>query len=389
MDERWQFIQEFLEKQSERGLRRILRPRSALKAPGKIKIGGEELLDLSSNDYLGLKNDPRLAKAMSAAASRWGSGSGASRLISGTTELHERVEAALALFHGTEAALTFSSGYAAGVGLIPAFAGRGDRVYLDRLCHASLYDGAILSGARLERFRHNDPGHLAELLERDSGRSGRALVVTDSVFSMDGDRAPLPELSALCRAHGALFIADEAHAVGVLGPGGRGLAAEHGLGAEDVLVLGTLGKAFGVSGAYVACTEETRDYLINTCRSFIFSTAPPPPLLAAVEAALEIVLEADSLRARLLGMAERLRRTLHEKGISTLKCSTQIVPALAGEPRAALEFAERLRREKIFAPAVRPPTVPEGTSRVRFSLSAALSDPDFEYLLEALGRAVG
>ena len=389
MDERWKFVQEFLEKQSERGLRRILRPRSALKAPGKIKIGGEELLDLSSNDYLGLKNDARLAKAMGEAARRWGSGSGASRLISGTTELHERVEAALARFHGCGAALTFSSGYAAGVGLIPAFAGRGDRAYLDRLCHASLYDGAILSGARLERFRHNDPGHLRELLERDSGRGGRALVVTDTVFSMDGDRAPLAELSALCRTHCALFIADEAHAVGVLGPGGRGLAAEQDLGAEDVLVLGTLGKAFGVSGAYVACAPEVRDYLINTCRSFIFSTAPPPPLLAAVEKALEIVLEADSQRAHLLDMAQRLRRALHEKGISTLESSTQIVPALAGEPRAALDFAERLRREKIFAPAVRPPTVPPGTSRVRFSLSAALSEKDFEYLLEVLGRVVG
>ncbi|HUU26676.1 MAG TPA: 8-amino-7-oxononanoate synthase [archaeon] len=388
MDERWAFIDRYLKKQSQSGLLRTLKPLSAVDNGSRVQIGRKWLLNLASNDYLGLRNDPRLRAAAAKAADRWGVGSGASRLISGTTDLHERVEHELARFHSTESALTFSSGYAAGVGVISALVGRGDRIYLDRLCHACLYDGARASGAQLNRYQHNDPDHLEDLLKKDSSRRGRALVVTDTVFSMDGDRAPVADIAALCRKYSALFLADEAHAVGVLGPAGRGLAAEGGLDEKDVLVMGTLGKAFGVSGAYIAGPGKIRDYLINACRSFIYTTAPSPPLLAAIQASLGIISQSDRLRARLLQMAGRFRKTLQNLGIETLKSTTQIVPAVMGDVERALVFAENLIRQGVFAPAVRPPTVPEGTSRVRFSLTAALTDDYFEFLLSAVARAL-
>lgn len=388
MDKRWEFVDTFLEKQTERGLRRFLRPLSSFESRARVKYQGRSLLNLASNDYLGLKNDPRLVKAAASAARKWGIGSGASRLVSGTTELHVRVEQKLARFHGTESALSFSSGYAAGVGVIQALVGRTDRIYLDRHCHACLYDGARASGARLERFQHNDQSHLKGLLAKHGAHRGKALVVTDTVFSMDGDCAPLKEIAEICHKHGVLFLADEAHAVGVLGPHGRGLAAECGLGEYDVLIMGTLSKAFGVAGAYIAGTEKVRDYLINTCRSFIYSTAPPPPLLGAIEKSLEIVKGADGERKRLFVMAERLRVFLNERGVDTLQSSSQIVPAVVGEVERAVDLSENLFQQGIFAPAIRPPTVPGGTSRVRFSLTAALSDEDFEFLLEGVGKAL-
>ena len=388
MDKRWEFIDTFLEKQTERGLRRSLRPLSCFENAARVSCQGRLLLNLASNDYLGLKNDPRLVEAARKAARKWGVGSGASRLVSGTTELHAAVEQKLARFHGTESALTFSSGYAAGVGVIQALAGRGDRIYLDRHCHACLYDGARVSGARIERFRHNDQDHLDSLLARHSDHRGKALVVSDTVFSMDGDRAPLKQIAEICRKHGTLFLADEAHAVGVLGPHGRGLAAECGLGEDEVVIMGTLGKAFGVAGAYIACPEKLRDYLINTCRSFIYSTAPPPLLLGAVEKSLEIIETADEQRKRLLAMAKRLRALLNERGVDTLQSSTQIVPAVVGEVGRAVDLSEKLFQQGIFAPAIRPPTVAQGTSRVRFSLTAALSDENFDSLLEGVGKAL-
>jgi 8-amino-7-oxononanoate synthase len=388
MDNRWDFAADYLKRQEEKGLLRSWKIVSSAGREARVSIGGTWLINLASNDYLGLKNDPRLSLAAAKAAEKWGMGSGSSRLISGTTELHKQVEYELARFHGTQSALTFSSGYAAGVGVISALAGRGDRVYLDRLCHACLYDGAKMSGAELRRFRHNNPGHLEEMLKKDSGLKGRPLVVTDTVFSMDGDRALLKDLASICSRYSALFLADEAHAVGVLGPGGRGLAAEAGLGEEEVIVMGTLGKAFGVSGAYLAGQKLLTSYLVNTCRSFIYSTAPPPPLLAAVSAALGIIRGAEDLRRRLLDMADRLRTCLGDLGLDTLCSSTQIVPAVMGDVERAVKFAARLREERVFAPAIRPPTVPEGTSRVRFSLTAALTEDCFQSLLAAAGRAV-
>ena len=332
MDERWSFVEKYLREREQRGLKRTLTPRDFLSGQSaKIYLAGRTLYNLASNDYLGLMSDSRLAAAAAEAAQRWGLGSGASRLMSGDTRLHEDLEAGLARFHGTEAALTFSSGYAAGVGVISALVSRGDRLYLDRLCHACLYDGARLSGARIIRYRHNDFAHLRELLEKDSNAAGRALVVTDTVFSMDGDRALLAQISELCRRSGALLVADEAHAAGVIGPGGRGLAAEAGLAGADVLVMGTLSKAFGVSGAYVACNSAVREYLVNTCRSFIFSTAPPPPVVAAAARAVEIAGGMEAQRARLAQMAEVFRGKLRALGVDTLASSTQIVPAVVGD----------------------------------------------------------
>ena len=382
------FAADYLKAQKAKSRLRVLTGVGGSVGPGRIVVDGRELVNLASNDYLGLRYDTRLVAAAAEAASSWGVGAGGSRLVCGTTELHERLESELARFHGCEAALVFSSGYAAGVGIVPALVGRGDRVYLDRLCHACLYDGAVLSRATLRRFRHRDPAHLEHLLEKDRGSSGRALVVTDTVFSMDGDRAPLVDLASICRENSALFLADEAHALGVLGPQGRGLAAQVGLDAEQVLLMGTLGKAFGVGGAYVAAGSYVRDYLVNTCRSFIFSTAVPPPMVGALVAAIEIVRGADSRRQRLARLAERFRAHLKGLGVDTLESSTQIVPALVGEEKRALELAGKLRSEGVFAPAVRPPTVPEGFSRIRFSLSAALSDEDFERALEAVSRTL-
>ncbi len=388
VDDRWRFAREELEELDGFGLKRKLRRRSKNPgAAGRVMIDSRELIDLASNDYLGIHRDPRLARAMADAAMRWGVGSTASRLISGNTELHEQAESDLADFHATASALTFSSGYAAGVGVLPALASRGDFLYLDRLCHACLYDGARLSGATLRRFRHNDSGQLESLLQKDKNTRGRKVVVTDSVFSMDGDRAPLGELAGICRCSGALLVADEAHAVGVLGPEGRGQAAAEGLDLrEDVLLIGTLGKAFGVAGAYVACTHVMRDYLINCSRSFIFSTAPPPPVLAAVSVAVGIVRAAQGERERLRKYSSRLRERLDGLGVDTLNSTTQIVPAVVGGASSAVAVAEKLRSAKIFAPAMRPPTVPPGTSRIRFSLSAALGEDDFQRVIEALSE---
>ncbi|MEA1996870.1 MAG: 8-amino-7-oxononanoate synthase [Gemmatimonadota bacterium] len=390
MDSRWDFIDSYLEKRKRDGLLREPVSLEAAGPGGRIVVRGRMMLNLASNDYLGLRGDPRLREAAGEAAEVWGAGSGSSRLVSGTTEIHEGLEEELARFHGTESAVTFSSGYAAGAGVIQALCGQGraSRVYLDRLCHACLYDGARLAGAGIRRFRHNDPDHLEYYLREDRALDCRKLVVTDTVFSMDGDRAPLAELALVCRKYSVLFLVDEAHAVGVLGPGGRGLAAKEGLESEDVLVMGTLGKAFGVSGAYLACPRKVRSYLVNTCRSFIYSTAPPPALIAAVRASLEIITGADSLRTRLTQTAARFRSHLARLGVDTLASSTQIVPAVVGEVPRAVRMHEKLKELGVFAPAIRPPTVPEGTSRVRFSLTAALDDRDTEFLLQAVTRAV-
>jgi len=390
LDRRWEFAEKYLIEREERGLKRTLRPRDFFRDhPAKVSLDGRVLYNLASNDYLGLRDDPRLADSAAAAARSWGCGAGASRLMSGDTLLHEEFEAKLAGFHGTRAALAFSSGYAAGVGLLPALASHGDRLYLDRLCHACLYDGARLSGAGIRRYRHNDISHLRQLLEKDRGAGGRPVVVTDTVFSMDGDRAPIAEISAVCREFGALLVADEAHAVGVIGPGGRGVAATAGLTEEDVLVLATLGKAFGVSGAYVACSPLVRDYLVNACRSFVFSTATPPPVVAAAAEAVGIAAGMEAERIRLAEMSGTFRARLRSLGVDTLASTTQIVPAVVGEANAAVNLSQRLYDEGVFAPAVRPPTVPEGTSRVRFSLTTALSDEDFAEILGIIEKVFG
>jgi 8-amino-7-oxononanoate synthase len=372
-----------LDARETEGLLRRLRPFRRVAGGRVISPEGRELVDLSSNDYLGLASHPALAEAAARAARDEGTGGRASRLIVGDGPAYHDLEERLAAHKGTEAALVLGSGYAANVGVIPALAGRGDAIFSDRLNHASIVDGCRLARADVHRYRHGDVDHLGELLAVSTAR--RKLIVTDTVFSMDGDAAPLRELVVLKERHGAALMVDEAHAAGVLGPHGEGLA--HELGVEDGvdLHLGTFSKAFGVYGAYVAGREAWIRHLANTCRSLIYSTALPPPVVAAAAAALELVREADAERAGLRGRAERFRERFAELGLDTCGSTTQIVPIVAGEPERALAWSAALEERGVLAVAVRPPTVPPGTARLRFSLCAAHVDEDLERALDAVG----
>jgi glycine C-acetyltransferase/8-amino-7-oxononanoate synthase len=360
-------IAERLAELRDRGLHRRLRLVSGPQGP-RILLDGRPVLLLCSNNYLGLAEHPRVRRAAAEAAMQWGAGAGASRLISGSMELHRRLEARLAEFKGCEAALLFGSGYLANTGTIAALAGEGEVVFSDELNHASIVDGCRLSRAETFVYRHGDTEHLAWGLRQASGRG--ALIVSDGVFSMDGDVAPLAELLRLSREHGCKLMVDEAHATGVLGPGGRGSVAAAGLSGEVDVVMGTLGKALGSYGAYVCAGSETVDYLINTARPFIFSTAPPPPVVAAALMALELV-EAQPQRAqRLQENAAILRDALAAEGLSVGGSQTQIVPVEVGDAERTMELCERALARGVFAQGIRPPTVPEGSSRLRFTVMA-------------------
>jgi 8-amino-7-oxononanoate synthase len=367
-------------------LRRRLQVVEEVLPGGRVRLGGQVLLNLSSNDYLGLALDPRVIAATQAAAARWGAGSGASRLVSGHYALHEAVEQQLAAFKGTEAAVIFSTGYAANLGVIAALAGPGDLIFSDKLNHASIYDGIKLSGANLQRFPHRDLERLEKLLQK-AGGARRRLIVTDSVFSVDGDLAPLSGLVDLKERHGAWLMIDEAHATGVLGPRGGGLAEALGLTSRVDIHLGTFSKALGSLGGYVAGDRRLIDYLHNRARSFIYSTALAPPVLGSIAAALEIVAQEPQRRAYLLEESEKFRRGLKDAGLDTLGSETQIIPVLVGENARTLEFAARLREGGLMAVALRPPTVPRGRARVRFSLSAAHSREDLSRALDTIVAA--
>jgi len=364
--------------------RRRLRPVSW--ADGQLRdANGRALIDVSSNDYLGLSQHP-LVKARAAEwAERHGAGAPASRLVTGTRDITLAVEEKLAAFKGCEAALLFSSGFQANATVIPALAkaDSGDTaIFSDALNHASIVHGCHAARAKTQVFRHNDLDHLDDLLRRHAGKPGRKLILTESVFSMDGDRANLPSLVQLAERHGAALYVDEAHASGVLGPGGRGLAAE--CGGTDI-VMGTLGKAFGSFGAYVAGSRALIDWLVNSCPGFIYTTALPPAVLGAVDAALDLVPGMDRERARLVQNAQRLRDALALRNYDTLGSSTQIVPAVIGSEADALAAAQRLEDAGILAVAIRPPTVAAGTSRLRFALGSHLDDAAMARLLAAVG----
>ncbi|RLJ68572.1 aminotransferase class I/II-fold pyridoxal phosphate-dependent enzyme [Sulfurisoma sediminicola] len=341
------------------------------------------LIDVSSNDYLGLSRHPLLVERACAWTRRHGAGSRASRLVTGTSREVLELEARLAAFKGAEAALVFASGFQLNSSVLPALfeLGAGTHrplVFTDRLNHASLHAGC--RGLRQIRYRHNDLAHLEELLNVHRGEL--RFIVTESVFSMDGDRADVPALAALAERHDAILYLDEAHATGVLGPAGRGLAM---LAPGKVpVVMGTLGKALGGAGAYVAGSRALIDWLINRCAGFIYSTAPQPAAFGALDAALDLVPDMEVERARLATMADALRAALHARGIDTLASSTQIVPAVIGSEEAALAAARRLEEAGVLAVAIRPPTVPAGSARLRFALSAALSDAQFERVLAAV-----
>jgi len=354
------------------GLHRRLRMVEGPQGPRVLLDGGPVLL-LCSNDYLGLASHPQVREAAAAAAMSWGAGAGASRLISGNMAPHRQLEARLAAFGGFESALLFGSGYLANCGAVAALAGRGEVVFSDELNHASIIDGCRLSRAETFVYRHADTDHLAWGLRRSEGRG--ALIVTDGVFSMDGDIAPLPELARLAADHGCRLMVDEAHAIGAIGPGGRGSVAAAGLGEEVDLIVGTLGKALGSYGAYVCGDRELTDYLVNCARSFIFSTAPPPPALAAAERALELLASEPERVRRLADNAGVLRSALADHGLAVERAGSQIVPIEIGEAEPVMTLSERLLEGGVFAQGIRPPTVPEGTSRLRLTVMAT-HDPE-------------
>ncbi len=348
----------------------------------RVSRGGAALVDFSSNDYLGLSAHPLLAERAAEWTRRLGAGAGASRLVTGTRDAHFALEQKIAAFKRTEAALLFPTGWQCNAAVLAALlkVAPDALIFTDRLIHASLHAGA--AGHRQIRFRHNHLDHLATLLAARGDHGGPKLIVTESVFSMDGDRIDLPRLSAIARAHDAFLYLDEAHATGVLGADGRGLSAELP-GAAD-LVMGTFSKAFGCFGAYVAGSQLLIDYLVNACGGFIFSTAPPPAMLGAIDAALELVPGMAAERARLAALGDLLRARLRAAAIDTGASSTQIVPAIVGDAAAALALADAVAARGMLAAAIRPPTVPAGTSRLRIALHATHDEADVERLATAI-----
>ncbi|MCE2574525.1 8-amino-7-oxononanoate synthase [Komagataeibacter sp. FNDCR2] len=369
--------------------RRVLRPVRHVGAAMVVR-DGRELVNFSSNDYLGLSHHPLLA----ARAAQWlheaGTGAGASRLVTGTSAQHMAVEKRLATFKGTEAALLLASGWQANASVLAALlklaAEQGTRplVFTDRLNHASLHHGCMAAGVRQIRFRHNDLAHLDSLLAQHAAQPGMRVIVTESVFSMDGDRTDIGRLCAIARAHGAFTYVDEAHATGVLGPQGRGLCAGH----EVDLVMGTFSKALGGFGAFVAGSRALCDWLVNACSGFVFTTAPPPAVLGAMDAAVELLPTLDAERARLARNADHIRSTVRACGLSPDPSTTQIVPVVMGEAARALAFAASLEDHGILATAIRPPTVPPNASRIRLALSAAHTDAMIDQLATAIPAAL-
>ncbi len=368
-----------------KGLRRSLEPLSSAQG-AVVEVGGRRLVNLCSNDYLGLAGDARLRRAAAEAALAHGAGAGASRLVAGDLEIHGRLEAALAGLHRAGAALLFNSGYHANAGVPAALVGRDDAVFSDVLNHASIVDGALLSRAELVRYRHLDLDELEGLLR--ASRARRKLVVTDAVFSMDGDAAPLRPLADLCGRHGAMLYVDEAHAVGVLGPTGAGLAEAEGVKDRVDVEMGTLGKALGAFGAYVAVEARLRDLLVSRARSFVFTTALPPAACGAALQALELVRGEPGRRARLHRLMARMKAGLAARGFDVARVVSPIFPVVLGSEARALAAARALGERGFFVRAIRPPTVPRGTSRLRVALSAGHDEAQVEAFLGALDEAL-
>ena len=355
-------------------------------AGGKIQINGKTCLNFSCNDYLDLGRHPEVIAASREAVERFGCSAAASRLVTGTLDAHCELEDALAAHKGYPAALVFGSGFLTNVGVIPTLVGRGGHVFVDRLAHASLVDAIVLSRASVHRFRHNDPEHLDALLRRCTA-GGPRLVVTESVFSMDGDIAPLPAIAQTATAHDAMLMVDEAHATGVFGPEGRGIVRMHGLESSVNISMGTLSKALAGYGGFVACSLPMRELLINRSRAFIYSTGLPPAAVGSAIGALRVIEQAGDLGERLLGRAALFRQTLADAGLSTGSSESQIVPVLVRENSRALALAERLKARGILAVAIRPPTVPAGTARLRLSVTLAHTAEDLQWAAEEIAAA--
>ncbi len=379
-----------LEHLAEAGMLRTLRTVAGAQGP-RVVLDGREVLLLCSNNYLGIANHPKLVQAACAATARFGVGSGASRLISGTMELHRRLEQRIAAFKGTAAALVFNSGYAANTGILQGLTGPDDLIFSDQLNHASIVDGCRLSKARTLIYPHNDVDALERLMQAEAPRrKGRWLIVTDGVFSMDGDLAPLAELAELKSRYQALLMVDDAHGTGVLGAAGRGTAEELSCLEHIDLHMGTFGKALGGFGAYLAADRVVIDTLVNRSRSFIFSTSLPPGVLAAAEAAFDLV-ESDEGRQRrqtLQHNRQRFAGLLEAAGLDLLGSVTQIVPVLTGDPVPTMTAAGRLLEEGIFVQGIRPPTVPAGKCRLRATLTADHRPEELEQAAALIVRAV-
>lgn len=350
------------------GLYRKLRRVESDQGP-TLRLDGREVINFSSNNYLGLANHPSLCKAAKEAIDRYGCGSGASRLISGNMTLHEELESKIAELKGTEAALVFNSGFQANTGILSTLVGEGDVVLSDALNHASIIDGCRLSRAKVVVYGHCDIDQLERSL-RDAPSNARKLIVTESLFSMDGDEAPLADIVNLAEKHGAMVMVDEAHATGVYEPSGAGLVAKLGLGDRVPIQMGTLGKALGGFGAYVAGSKALRELLINRCRSFIFTTSLPPAVMAMGMAAIDLVMREPERRQALWNNCEELRAGLKELGYSLGGSQSQILPLMVGDATACMRLSEKLLDMRIFAQGIRPPTVPAGTSRLRITLMA-------------------
>jgi len=378
-------IEEALQEIRDAGLYRRMRMISGPQGP-RVLLDGKPVLLLCSNNYLGLADHPRVREAAAEAAMRYGAGAGASRLISGTMRIHRRLEERLAEFKGYEAALLFGSGYLANSGVVQALARQGDVVFSDSLNHASIVDGCRLAGAETFVYEHGDLDHLAWGLDEAAGRG--SLIVTDGVFSMDGDVAPLEGIVELAREHDVRVMVDEAHGTGAIGPGGRGSVAHAGLEDEVDVLVGTLGKALGSYGAFVCCERQMAKYLTNTARTLIFSTAPSPPSVAAAMAALELLREQPRRVEKLQRNAVVLRDALAEEGLPALAGESQILPVVIGDAADAMAASERALGNGVFAQAVRPPTVPAGTSRLRLTVMASHTKSELRDAAKTLATSV-
>ncbi len=384
MDDTW--IQQQLNAFAEQGLER--RARVYPEAGGIMKIDGKEVLNFSSNDYLDLASHPHVIDRSRQALDEFGVGTGASRLVSGTLPIHEELETRLAREKGYEAALVFGTGYMANAGTIPVLAGRGDLIFADKLVHASMIDACRLSGAKLVRWAHNDCAALEQRLEQSAGAAGRKLVITESVFSMDGDVAPLKEIAALAEKHGAMLMIDEAHSTGTFGPSGAGLIRELGIENAVTVSMGTMSKAMAGFGGYAACSEKLRRLLVHSSRAFIYTTAPPPAVIGAALGALDVLEASPRLGNILQANAGYFRLLLHEAGLETLQSESQIIPIVIGDNEKALAVSRKLREEHIICAAIRPPTVPPGTARLRISITLAHLVDDLERAAKAIIKTV-
>lgn len=377
--------EEELSSLEERGLLRDLNPLP--QTGGEVIIGGRKMLNFSSNDYLGLANDPRLKAASILAIEEFGAGATASRLIAGDLTMHEELENDLAKMMGTEAALVFGSGFLTNLGVITSLAGAGDWIFSDRLNHASIIDGVRLSRAHCERYEHKDMAHLESLLKKHSAAGCKRIIVSESVFSMDGDIAPLEELTSLAGKYDAVLIVDEAHAIGVFGSNGGGVSRISGSKASPDIIIGTLGKSLGGYGGFAACPASVRRLLINKARSFIYTTGLPPACLGSARAAVSIVTSERVLGRTLLDKACRFHSLLGSRGLKLAPFESQILPIIVGGNEAVVRFADLLQERGLLVKPIRPPTVPAGTARVRLSLTLSMPDVSLEKAAAAIAEA--